>query len=125
MTFEPETLPQLQAISVKLMSPDEGQKMIEEQGGRMGVGNDYASDFLEVSPQSLKTKRTFVIGMKVDSSITSKIQFYRSSDALDLKTWYKVDSSISNGFATLEADEGKITFLYNVEGFPYFDTHLH
>lgn len=125
MTFEPETLTQLQPISVELMSPDDGQKMIEEKGGRMGVGNDYASDFLVVSPHALKTKRKFVIGMKVDSSITSKIQFYRSSDALDLKTWYKVDSSISDGFATLEADEGSKTFLYSLEGSFLCESHLH
>lgn len=106
MTFKPETLEQLQSISVELMSPDEGQKMIDEKGGRMGVGHAYASDFLAVNPHSLETKKKFFIGMKVDKSVTSKIQFYRSSDALDLKTWFRVDSTISNGFATLEADEG-------------------
>ena len=88
------------------MSPSEGQKMIEEKGGRMGVGHGYASDFLTVNPHSLETKKKFTIGMKVDTSVTSKIQFYRSSDAFDLKTWFKVDSSIKDGFATLKADEG-------------------
>lgn len=110
MTFEPETLEQLQPISVELMSADDGQKMIEEKGGRMGVGHGYASDFLVVNPHSLETKKKFKIGMKVDSSVTSKIQFYRSSDALDLKTWFKVDSSISDGFAIMESDEGNKTF---------------
>lgn len=108
VTFEPETLEQLQPISVELMSADDGQKMIEEKGGRMGVGHGYASDFLVVNPHSLETKKKFKIGMKVDSSVTSKIQFYHSSDALDLKTWFKVDSSISDGFATMETDEGGV-----------------
>ena len=94
------------------MSSDDGQKMIEEKGGRMGVGHGYASDFLVVNPHSLETKKKFKIGMKVDSSVTSKIQFYRSSDALDLKTWFKVDSSISDGFATMETDEGNKTFCW-------------
>ena len=111
MTFSPETLSQLQPITVELMSADEGQKMIDEKGGRMGVGHGYASDFLTVNPHSLETGKMFTIGMKVDSSATSKIQFYRSSDALGLKTWYKVNTAdTSDGFATLETNEGKKKF---------------
>ena len=111
MTFAPDSLAQLQPISVELMSAEDGQKMIDETGGRMGVGHGYASDFLVVNPHSLETSKTFSIGMKVDSAATSKIQFYRSSDAMDLKTWYKVDSSVTNGFATLQADKGKNAFF--------------
>ena len=106
MTFEQGSLPQLQAISVELMSAEDGQKMIEEKGGRMGVGQGYASDFLAVNPHSLETDKKFKIGMKVDSSAATEIQFYRSSDDMDLKTWYKVDSTISEGFATIETDKG-------------------
>lgn len=78
----------------------------------MGVGHGYASDFLVLHPQTLETEKKFKIGMKVDSSAASKIQFYRSSEDMDLKTWYKVDSSISDGFATLETDKGNFTFFF-------------
>lgn len=108
VTFGPETLAQLQTISVELMSADDGQKMIEENGGRMGVGHGYASDFIVVNPHSLATNNKFEIGMKVDSEATSKIQFYRSSHELGLKTWYKVDWSIANGFATINTYEGGV-----------------
>lgn len=108
VTFGPEALTQLQTITVELMTADDGQRMIEERGGRMGVGHGYASNFLIVNPHSLKTSNKFVIGMKVDSGVTSKIQFYRSSDALDLKTWFKVDSSMNDGLATLEVREGGV-----------------
>ena len=129
MTFEAEALSQLQPISVELMSAEDGDKMIEERGGRMGVGSGYASAFLAVNPHSLETNKKFKIGMKIDSSaaskvqfyrssddmstlyqvlrsISSKVQFYRSSDDMDLKTWYKVDSTISDDFATVETDKG-------------------
>ena len=110
MTFEAEALSQLQPISVELMSAEDGDKMIEERGGRMGVGSGYASAFLAVNPHSLETHKKFKIGMKIDSSAASKVQFYRSSDDMDLKTWYKVDSTISDDFATVETDKGK-TFI--------------
>ncbi|XP_058950306.2 protein DD3-3 [Pocillopora verrucosa] len=108
VTFEAEALSQLQPISVELMSADDGDKMIEERGGRMGVGSGYASAFLAVNPHSLETNKKFKIGMKIDSSAASKVQFYRSSDDMDLKTWYKVDSTISDDFATVETDKGGI-----------------
>ena len=106
MKFGSESLPQLQSISVELMSAEDGEKMIDDKGGRMGVGHGYASDFLVVNPQTLETGKKFQIGMNVDSSAASKIQFYRSSEDMDLKTWFKVDSSVSDGFATLETDKG-------------------
>lgn len=106
MTFGPEALTQVQTITVELMTADDGQRMIEERGGRIGVGHGYASNFLIVNPHSLKTSNKFVIGMKVDSGVTSKIQFYRSSDALELKTWFKVDSYMNDGLATLDVREG-------------------
>lgn len=106
MKFESESLPQLQSISLELMSAEDGQEMIDDKGGRMGIGHGYASDFLVVNPQTLETGKKFKIGMNVDSSAASKIQFYRSSEDLDLKTWFKVDSSVSNDFATLETDKG-------------------
>lgn len=116
VTFGPEALTQAQTITVELMTADDGQKMIEQRGGRMSVGHGYASNFIIVNPHSLKTSDKFVIGMKVDSEATSKIQFYRSSDALDLKTWYKVDSSMDDGLATLEVREGmKRCFLLAFE----------
>lgn len=109
VTFSPETLPRLQPITVQLLSADQGDKMIKEKGGRMGVGHGYASDFLTVNPHSLKTEKKFKIGMKVDSSAASKIQFYHSSDAMGLKTWFKVsDVDISDGFAVLETSEGGV-----------------
>lgn len=111
MKFESETLPQLQSISLELMSAEDGQKMIDDKGGRMGVGHGYASDFLVVNPQTLETGKKFKIGMNVDSSAASKIQFYRSSEDMDLKTWFRVDSSISDGFATLETDKGNYAFV--------------
>lgn len=93
------------------MSAEDGQKLIDEKGGRMGVGHGYASDFLVVHPQTLETNKKFKIGMKVDSSAASKIQFYRSSEDMDLKTWYKVDFSVSDDFATLETDKGNFTLI--------------
>ena len=120
MTFGPETLAQLQTISVELMSADDGQKMIEENGGRMGVGHGYASDFIVVNPHSLATNNKFEIGMKVDSEATSKIQFYRSSHELGLKTWYKVDWSIANGFATIKTYEGINTIFIIINGHFWF-----
>ncbi|XP_078384681.1 protein DD3-3-like [Oculina patagonica] len=108
VAFTSDALPQLQSISVELLSAEDGQKMIDDKGGRMGVGHGYASDFLVVNPQTLETDKKFKIGMKVDSSATSKIQFFRSSEDMDLKTWYKVDSSVSDGFATVETDKGGI-----------------
>ena len=78
----------------------------------MGVGHGYASDFLVVNPQTLQTGKKFQIGMNVDSSAASKIQFYRSSEDMDLKTWFKVDSSVSDGFATLETDKGNYAFMF-------------
>jgi len=88
----------------------------------MGVGHGYASDFLVVNPQTLETGKKFKIGMNVDSSAASKIQFYRSSEDMDLKTWFRVDSSISDGFATLETDKGNYAFVsvYNNA----FDSHV-
>ena len=86
--------------------------MIDDKGGRMGVGHGYASDFLVVNPQTLETGKKFQIGMNVDSSAASKIQFYRSSEDMDLKTWFKVDSSVSDGFATLETDKGNYAFMF-------------
>lgn len=78
----------------------------------MGIGHGYASDFLVVNPQTLETGKKFKIGMNVDSSAASKIQFYRSSEDLDLKTWFKVDSSVSDGFATLETDKGNYASIF-------------
>ena len=77
----------------------------------MGVGSGYASAFLAVNPHSLETNKKFKIGMKIDSSAASKVQFYRSSDDMDLKTWYKVDSTISDDFATVETDKGNMFIL--------------
>ena len=115
VTFSPETLPRLQQITVQLMSADQGDKMIKEKGGRMGVGHGYASDFLTVKPHSLRTEKKFKIGMKVDSSAASKIQFYHSSDEMDLKTWFKVsDVDISDGFAVLETSEGNTRTLFKM-----------
>ena len=110
--FESESLPQLQSISLELMSAEDGQKMIDDKGGRMGVGHGYASDFVVVNPQTLETVKKFQIGMNVDSSAASKIQFYRSSEDMDLKTWFKVDSSVSDGFATLQTDKGNYVFMF-------------
>lgn len=110
--FESESLPQLQSISLELMSAEDGQKMIDDKGGRMGVGHGYASDFVVVNPQTLETVKKFQIGMNVDSSAASKIQFCRSSEDMDLKTWFKVDSSVSDGFATLQTDKGNYVFMF-------------
>lgn len=112
MKFESESLPQLQSISLELMSAEDGQKMIDDKGGRMGIGHGYASDFLVVNPQTLETGKKFQIGMNVDSSAASKIQFYRSSEDMDLKTWFKVDSSVSDGFATLDTNKGNYAFMF-------------
>lgn len=112
MKFESESLPQLQSISLELMSAEDGQKMIDDKGGRMGIGHGYASDFLVVNPQTLETGKKFQIGMNVDSSAASRIQFYRSSEDMDLKTWFKVDSSVSDGFATLDTNKGNYAFMF-------------
>lgn len=112
MKFESESLPQLQSISLELMSAEDGQKMIDDKGGRMGIGHGYASDFLVVNPQTLETDKKFQIGMNVDSSAASTIQFYRSSEDMDLKTWFKVDSSVSDGFATVKTDKGNYACVH-------------
>ena len=100
-------LSQLQTISVEVLSSDDGEEVMKNKDGKMGVGSGYASSFMIVNPQSLQTDKTFTIGMNVDSSPTSTIQFFRSSDAANWKTWYKVDSEIDDGFATVKTDQGK------------------
>jgi len=117
--FESESLPQLQSISLELMSAEDGHKMIDDKGGRMGIGHGYASDFLVVNPQTLETDKKFQIGMNVDSNAASKIQFYRSSEDMDLKTWFKVDSTVSDGFATVKTDKGNHEFIYSHRIFPF------
>ena len=110
VTFEVGALSQLQTISVEALSANDGQEMIDEMQGKMGVGSGYASGFLVVNPQSLQTNKHFTLGMKVDSTPASNIQFYRSSDAANLKIWLKVDADISDGFAIVKTNQGKYFF---------------
>ena len=83
--------------------------MIKEKGGKMGVGNEYASYFVVVSPQDLKTVdcKKMTMKMKVDSSVTSPPQIYRSSEQENFRTWYKVDAEINDGVASFQTSQGR------------------
>lgn len=107
--IEADTLTQLEVLEVEVLSHDDGEKLIESKSGKMGVGNGYASKFVVLRPESLVTRngKKFKIKMKVDDGATSKTQLFWSSTAENLKTWYKMDAEISDGYATFETNKGK------------------
>ena len=107
--IEPQALKSLETIHVQRYSPEEGDKMIKDRGGKMGVGSDYASDFVVLNPQNLKTVsgKKISLKVKVDSSLTSPPQMYRANEQENFRTWYKVDAEISGGVASFQTEQGK------------------
>jgi len=88
------------------MSSEKGDEMIKSKNGKILVGNDYASDFLMISPHSLKTDKKFEVKMGYKSGVTDDIEVYRSDDDEGLRTWYRVD-------ATTSSEENMVKFETN------------
>ncbi|KAK3753506.1 hypothetical protein QZH41_018003, partial [Actinostola sp. cb2023] len=110
ITFKPKTLSQMQNIQIERMSSEKGDEMIKSKNGKMGVGNDYASDFLLINPQSLKTDKKFTVKMGFKSGVTDDIEVYRSDDDEGLRTWYQVvDSTTAEGSVVeFQTDKGNV-----------------
>ncbi|XP_020892365.1 protein DD3-3 [Exaiptasia diaphana] len=110
ITFKPKTLAQMQNIQVERMPSDKGDEMIKGKNGKMGVGNDYASDFLVISPHSLKTDQKFEVKMGYKSGVTDDIEVYRSDDDEGLRTWYQVEAKTSSedNMVTFQTDKGGV-----------------
>lgn len=106
--IEPQALKSLETIQIQRYSPDEGEKMIKDRGGKMGVGSDYASDFVVLNPQNLRTVggKKISVKVKVDSSVTSPPQMFRANEQENFRTWYKVDAEISDGVASFQTEQG-------------------
>ena len=104
-----EALTGLETIFVERYSAENGHKMITEMGGKMGVGSDYASDFIVLNPQTLVTEggKVMTIKFKVDTSLTESIQVYRSNEKQKYLTWYKVDTEVKDGVATIQTNKGR------------------
>jgi hypothetical protein len=90
------------------MSSGDGDKMIQSKNGKMGVGNGYASDFLVINPHALKTNDKFTVKMGYESGSTEEVEVYRSDDKEGLRTWYQVDSTISDGKLRFQSDQGTL-----------------
>ena len=90
--------------------------MLQAKGGKMGVGNEYASDFVVLNPQNLKTEdgKKILVKMKVDSSVTSPPQIFRSNEQESFRTWYKVDAEVSGGVASFQTSQGKSFYTLKV-----------
>ena len=116
IAVEAGTFSQLQEIQVEVLPADEGETFVESQGGKVGVGDDYASNFVVIRPEEMPAKdgKKLKIKMKVDDGAkTSTIELFRGSPSENLVTWYKVEAEINEGYATFETEKGEaLTFFW-------------
>ncbi|XP_041348275.1 protein DD3-3-like [Gigantopelta aegis] len=98
----------LQKLKLEVWSKTEGENKLKAAKSTLSVGDDYASDFFVISPQSSLTTdgKTFTFEMKVDDS-GSNVDVYRSNSDT-FATWTKVDGDISGGVARLRLDRGGV-----------------
>ncbi|XP_001628323.2 protein DD3-3 [Nematostella vectensis] len=107
--FEKNTLGQLVNIQLEKMPSDKGDAMVKDKGGKMGVGDEYASEFLLINPQALRTREKFSVKLGIVRGVTDDIEMYRSADSENLRTWYKVPgASVNEGVVSFQTDKGGV-----------------
>lgn len=98
----------LQTLQIHEWKKEDGMALISSKGASISVGDDFASNFIVLSPETKWTEN----GKKVTVSMTinadaSDVVIYRSNSE-NFAGWSKIDASISGSVAQFQVDEGGV-----------------
>ncbi|XP_074661734.1 protein DD3-3-like [Tubulanus polymorphus] len=98
----------LQKMRLEEWTPAVGEKKIAEMGRQKPYGNDYASNFIVIHPQTKLTAsgKTFNVKMKLTGS-ENNVAIYRTN-ADNFATWTRIDAQIQNQEANFAVSEGGV-----------------
>lgn len=94
-------------VSVEEISHQDGERMIQDEGGVLPPGTGYASSYFMLSPQSKLGCDSNPAQCFMRLSRSYGVSVYHSSEALGYKTWHKVDAKMSIMHAAFNTPHGK------------------
>ncbi|XP_071142451.1 protein DD3-3-like isoform X1 [Mytilus edulis] len=102
------TFSKLNTLKLNEWNSKDGENLMKSKGGAITVGDDFASDFIVLAPETKLTDN----GKKVTVGITinedaSDIGIYRSNTE-NFAGWTKVDATINGGMAEFQTDQGGV-----------------
>eukprot|EP00794_Sanderia_malayensis_P006165 gene6165-6876_t len=102
-----DTMNGVQSITVEEWTVDAGDNQVKQKGGKINVGDGFASKFIAIHPmqQLAQSGKTFTVKMKVDDG-GSNSRIYHS---VDMKIWTRVaDVSYDGNVASFQASSGGV-----------------
>ena len=108
INVEQGTFSELHTLTLNEWTTEDGMSLVRSKGSSMNVGDDFASNFIILSPEKKLTAngKTVAVSMKVNED-ANDVVIYRSNSE-NFSGWTKVDTSINNGVAEFQVDEGGV-----------------
>lgn len=105
---EQGTFSKLHTLKLNEWSSNDGLNLMKSKGGDISVGDDFASDFIVLAPETKLTDngKKVTIGIDINED-ASDIGIYRSNTE-NFGGWTKVDASINGGMAEFQTDQGGV-----------------
>jgi len=109
VNIERDILDGLHKVQLESWSVAQGERIQKEQGYKLNVGSDYASDYIVLHPQQkiAQDEKTFTMKMKVTMPSTDDIGIYRSTDN-NLGSWQRIKAEVKGHEVTFQTDMGGI-----------------